>query len=290
MRAPSLLRSLVIRLAIVVVLALAGSYLVLYAEFRDGLMGLEGQSIAIQVQDLRKSVVAGQGAPHLELPPALQELYAQPDALNGYQLLSADGTVLESGGFLAPDLPLPVAKGSDEVIMQMERDARSGNSIMAAALDLDGPYLVRVVRSLDNTESLVAQLMLDALDELMAANLVRAVGRDERYDFCHALVRNVVYSSLSPSRRTRLHRRLAEAHERAGGATAGEVAEHYLRSAGLPGAEAGLPHLLEAARRAEELGAFSQAAELLHMSTRSFRYYAKKYDLLSVLKSEEAGS
>lgn len=166
MRAPSLLRSLVIRLTIVVVLALAGSYLVLYAEFRDGLMGLEGQSIAIQVQDLRKSVVAGQGPPHLELPPALQELYAQPDALNGYQLLSADGTVLESGGFLALDLPLPVARGSDQVIMQMERDARSGNSIMAAALDLDGRYWVRVVRSLDNTESLVAQLMLDALDEL----------------------------------------------------------------------------------------------------------------------------
>jgi signal transduction histidine kinase len=166
MRAPSLLRSLVVRLTIVVVLALAGSYLVLYSEFRDGLMGLEGQSIAIQVQDLRKSVVSGPGPPHLELPPALRELYAQRDALNGYQLLSADGKVLESGGFLAPDLPLPVAQGSDQVVMQMERDARSGNSIMAAAVDLDGPYWVRVVRSLDNTESLVAQLMLDALDEL----------------------------------------------------------------------------------------------------------------------------
>ena len=55
MRAPSLLRALVVRLTIVVVLGLAGSYLVLYFEFRDGLWGLEGQSIAIQVQNLRRS-------------------------------------------------------------------------------------------------------------------------------------------------------------------------------------------------------------------------------------------
>ena len=59
MRAPSLLRALVVRLTIVVVLALAGIYPILYFEFRDGLMGLDGQSIAIQVQDLRKSIVSG---------------------------------------------------------------------------------------------------------------------------------------------------------------------------------------------------------------------------------------
>jgi len=168
MRAPSLLRALVVRLTIVVVLALAGSYLVLYFEFRDGIMGLEGQSIAVQVQDLRASIVSGSGPPRLELPRSLQEFYAQPDALNGYQLLSADGTVMQSGGFSAPYLPLPVTQGGGQVIMQREADA-SGNSIMAAALALDdqhGRYWLRVVRNLQDAESLVAQLMLGALDEL----------------------------------------------------------------------------------------------------------------------------
>jgi len=168
MRAPSLLRALVVRLTIVVVLALAGSYLVLYFEFREGLMGLEGQSIAIQVQDLRASIVSGTGPPRLELPRSLQEFYARPDTLNGYQLLSADGSVLESGGFSAPYLPLPVARGGGQIVMQLETDA-SGNSIMAAALDLDdrhGPYWLRVVRNLEDAESLVAQLMLGALEEL----------------------------------------------------------------------------------------------------------------------------
>lgn len=168
-RAPSLLRALVARLTLVVVLALAGSYLVLYFEFREGLWGLEGQSIAAQVQNLRASIVPGTGPPRLELPQSLREFYAQTDTLNGYQLLSADGTVLESGGFPAPYLPLPVAQGGGQIVMQRETDVLSGNSIMAATLELDdvhGPYRLRVVRNLEDVESLVAQLLLGALDEL----------------------------------------------------------------------------------------------------------------------------
>jgi signal transduction histidine kinase len=182
MRAPSLLRSLVVRLAIVVVLALAGSYPILYFEFRDGLFGLDGQSIAIQVQDLRAYIVSGAGPPRLELPRSLREFYAQPDTLNSYQLLSADGKVLESGGFPAPYLPMPVAQGDGQVVMQRETDASSGNRIMAAALQLDdrqGPYWLRVVRNLDDDESLVGQLMLGALDELypaVALLLIAVVG------------------------------------------------------------------------------------------------------------------
>lgn len=182
MPAPSLLRSLVLRLTVVVVLALAGSYLVLYFEFRDGLWGLEGQSIAVQVQDLRASVVSGPGPPHLELPPSLQEFYAQPHTLNGYQLLSEEGTVLQSGGFSAPYLPLPAAQGGGQIVMQRETDASSGNGIMAATLDLGdghGPYRLRVVRNLEDAESLVGQLMLGALEEMywsIALLLIALVG------------------------------------------------------------------------------------------------------------------
>jgi len=164
------------------VLALAGIYTILYYEFRDGLMGLDGQSIAIQVQDLRESIVPGSSPPRLEVPRALQEFYAQPDTLNGYQVMSADGAVLESAGFSAPDLPLPVARGAEQIVMQMETDSSSGNRIMAAALHFDdghGSYWLRVVRSLRDTESLLAQLMLGALGELnwpIALLLIAVVG------------------------------------------------------------------------------------------------------------------
>ncbi len=168
MRAPSLLRALVVRLTIVVVLAVAGSYLLLYLEFRNGLWGLEGQSITIQVQHLRSAIVSKTGLPHLELPPSLKEFYSEPDTLNGYQLLNADGVVLESGGYSAPYLPTPVAQGG-QIVMQRESDVSSGNSIMAASLPFDDPhgrYWLRVVRNLEDAESLVGQLMLGAMDEL----------------------------------------------------------------------------------------------------------------------------
>lgn len=196
MRAPSLLRALIVRLTIVVVLALAGIYPILYFEFRDGLMGLDGQTIAVQVQDLRESIVSGTSPPRLELPPSLQEFYAKPDTLNGYQVLSADGTVLESGGFSTPDLPLPIAQGGEQIVMQMETDALSGNRIMAAALhfgDGHGSYWLRVVRNLQDTESLLAQLMLGALGELdwpIALLLIAVVG----------VVVVTVLSSLRPLR------------------------------------------------------------------------------------------
>ncbi len=45
--------------------------------------------------------------------------------------------------------------------------------------------------------------------------------------------------------------------------------------------------MLQALERCD--GVQTQAAELLQMSARSFRYYAKKYDLISALKGEEAG-
>jgi two-component system, OmpR family, sensor histidine kinase TctE len=182
MRAPSLLRALVVRLTLVVALTLAGSCLLLYFEFRDGVWGLEGQSIAVQVQDLRAYVVSETGPPRLELPPSLRQLYANPDTLNGYQLLRADGTVLESGGFTPPYLPLPVARGSGQIVMQRDTDPSTGLSVMAAALDFDdrhGRYWLRVVRNLKDAESLVGQLMLGALEELswsIALLMIAVVG------------------------------------------------------------------------------------------------------------------
>jgi predicted ATPase len=55
--------------------------------------------------------------------------------------------------------------------------------------------------------------LVDCLEYALSEVLVRPLD-GERYDFAHALVREALYNGLSPSRRTRLHRRLAEALER----------------------------------------------------------------------------
>jgi two-component system, OmpR family, sensor histidine kinase TctE len=172
-RAPSLLRALVVRLTLVVmfsmVLAVGGMLL----EFRAGITGIDDQSIAIQVEDLRKTVVVTPGGPKLTLPDSLRELYASPGTMNGYQLVNANGLVLESGGFAAPFVPLPVRANGSEVIMQREEGA-----VVATVAIVEGGelYWLRVARSLRDLESLAGQLVLRALPEFAPWLLVLVVG------------------------------------------------------------------------------------------------------------------
>jgi tetratricopeptide (TPR) repeat protein len=94
------------------------------------------------------------------------------------------------------------------------------------------------------------------------------VGNSETYGFTHAVVRHALYDNLTPSRRSRLHRRVAEALERAGPsqASAAEIAVQYHRTVSLPGAERGVEPALEAAGRAQDTGAYDEAATFLRMA------------------------
>src|SRR5262249_23194219 len=108
---------------------------------------------------------------------------------------------------------------------------------------------------------------LDAIDEALAAQLVSTASGMASFDFVHALVRHTLYAELIPPRRARLHRRIAEAMEQANGPrvseAAGEIAQHYHRSAALPGAERGVPFAILAADQAERSAAFVESVGYL---------------------------
>jgi DNA-binding CsgD family transcriptional regulator len=94
--------------------------------------------------------------------------------------------------------------------------------------------------------------LLECLDEGLATRFLREAG-GESYDFAHALVREALYGELNPSRRARLHRRIAlalEATHSGRGELATELATQYHLSRSLPGAEHGIPHALAAAEQA----------------------------------------
>ena len=111
-------------------------------------------------------------------------------------------------------------------------------------------------------------LLLDCLDEGLEAEFLRVLG-DDRYDFARALVRRSLYSRLAPSRRSRVHRRLAEALERDGRPElAAEIARQYLASSDLPGAARGVPHALTAAEVATAAGEPVAAAGQLALAVR----------------------
>jgi DNA-binding CsgD family transcriptional regulator len=110
--------------------------------------------------------------------------------------------------------------------------------------------------------------LLDSLDEALSAELIVPTG-EERYDFTHSLVRDVLYDQFAPSRKTRLHRRLVGVLERLVDDVPerrAELVRQYHASAALPGAERAVPHALEAARRARAAHAPGEAVTLLRLA------------------------
>jgi predicted ATPase len=84
---------------------------------------------------------------------------------------------------------------------------------------------------------------LDALDRALSAGIL--IASDRGCEPAHALIGRAVLESINPDRRAELHRRLAETLT-----DPGERARHYLASASLPGASAGVPFAVAAARAA----------------------------------------
>ena len=108
--------------------------------------------------------------------------------------------------------------------------------------------------------------IVDALDEAIAGRvLVESKGQPGAYEFTHALVRQTVVSELSSTRRTRLHRRIAEAIEAmAPAGTELEALAYHCTEAALDGqADKAVEYGRRAAAAAIGSLAYETGAELL---------------------------
>jgi len=134
---------------------------------------------------------------------------------------TADGDVREHG------LPISVREVIGQRVTRLGAEAERVLSI-AAVIGRD--FELGVLASASDTSE---DALLDVLDAASAATLVVNVSGD-RYSFAHALVEHALYDGLAPARRTRAHRRVAEAIEEACGADpgprVGELAYHFAQA------------------------------------------------------------
>ena len=107
--------------------------------------------------------------------------------------------------------------------------------------------------------------LIGALEEGVEARVLRESGRVGRYGFTHALVRATLYDGLSQLRRARLHGRVGEAIARLRGADLDphlpQLAHHFTQAAPVEQPERAIDFALAAARRADRLLAWEEAAE-----------------------------
>ena len=140
--------------------------------------------------------------------------------------------------------------------------------LLQDASALTGGFTFRVLMQLTQ---LSEGALLDCLDEAVGAGLLHAAaGREDEYEFAHAIVRHALYETQNRDRRVRLHRRVAQALEETyrGQALghAPELAQQYHLSAELPGASAGLPYALAAATQARNAFAHDRVVVSLRMA------------------------
>jgi DNA-binding CsgD family transcriptional regulator len=142
----------------------------------------------------------------------------------------------------------------------------SARRLLAVASAFTRPFAAPVLEAMTG---LRPEDVSDAMDEAVRAGMLQALSQGA-YDFSHALVRRALYDDVGPSRRARLHRRIAQALERVyegrEAEQAGELAAQYHASRSLPGAAHGLRYALLAADQARAAHAYEQAAALLQLA------------------------
>ena len=227
------------------------------------LSGLDAPAVSELVEALASEPVA---------PPLSVALHREtggnPFFVREVVLHLAESGRLQGDAVQELDLPQSVRDLVGRRIAPLSEPARR---IVAVASAFEAGFSLPVVAAVAGVEEGQA---LDAVDECLAAQVVRPTDRFDVYEFTHALFRHALWSEHNPSRRARLHRAIAErlaavADLDSSPADAAAIAHHYRRSAQLPGADRGVPFALAAAEHAasrhlaaEEFAALALAVEL----------------------------
>jgi DNA-binding CsgD family transcriptional regulator len=152
----------------------------------------------------------------------------------------------------------------DVVRRRLSRLTPAARSLLAVASAFGDIFLFG---SCASVAGLTEAEALDALDQALAASMLHASGQSETYVFSHAIIRHAIYEGMNPSRRARVHRRLAEDLERTYHAPSFELTAtlvyQYESSASLPGSERGADHALAGAAMARSHYAWQEVARFL---------------------------
>ena len=143
--------------------------------------------------------------------------------------------------------------------VRLSRMSDDANELIAAAAILGLEHDAHALQATAGLEPDVAEA---ALDEILRARLLRPAATAQRFEFAHALVREVVHDECNVLRRARLHRRAAQALSTLGESRhLEEIAMHLFEAASTADARRAAEMLERAGRRALDRLAYEDAAD-----------------------------
>ena len=143
--------------------------------------------------------------------------------------------------------------------VRLSRMSDDANELIAAAATLGLEHDVRAAQA---TAGLAPDAAEAALDETLRARLLRPAATAQRFEFSHALVREVVDDESNVLRRARLHRRAADALSALGEERhLEEIAMHLFEASSAADAQRAAEMLDRAGRRALDRLAYEDAAD-----------------------------
>ncbi len=208
-------------------------------------------------------------------PPALVESIYDETEGNPFFVeevfhhLAEEGVLFGEAGAWRADLDVEELQVPEGVRLVLARRLRrvgdDTQRVLTSAAVVGRSFSLRLLEALGDASD---DALLIALEEAEAAHLiVSAPGRDVRWEFSHALIRQTLADTLSLPRRQQLHGRIAEAIEatsrNALDTHAAELAHHLYQAGTSVDAQKTVRVLGRAAGQALEQGAFDEGLTLL---------------------------
>ncbi len=177
---------------------------------------------------------------------------------NPYFIRELARAMADGGQGAVRELPPRVREAVARRLAQLPRSTRDVLELAAVVgVEFD-------LATLMQTRARGAKMARASLGEALADGLVvRRVPRGERYQFTHALIREVLYDRVPPARLSRLHLQVGRAIERQrtrdAGARLSILAHHFRHAQSAGGAAKAIDYFLKAGERAFTLFAFDEA-------------------------------
>lgn len=216
-----------------------------------------------------QAMLAGLGGPD---PPArlvrgiYQETEGNPFFVEEvFQHLKEEGALFGEAGTWRTDLDLQALEVPEGVRLvigrRLERVGSESRKVLTFGAVVGRSFSLDLLEAVGE---LTGDALLTALEQSEQARLiVPAPGREPRWEFSHALIRQTLTASLSLPRRQRLHLKVAEAIERAAGDApekyASDLAHHLYQAGSAADPQKMVRYMRIAGERALEAGAGEEA-------------------------------